>query len=67
MKTVELRGVMITAPEQNVDFVGRCFFPKIYVDEDPVTGCAHFELAPYWARNLSKISPKLSRYLQKSS
>ncbi|RUO21900.1 PhzF family phenazine biosynthesis protein [Aliidiomarina haloalkalitolerans] len=42
------RGVVITAPGDDCDFVSRCFFPKLRVNEDPVTGSAHCELAPYW-------------------
>ncbi|MHC4818023.1 MAG: PhzF family phenazine biosynthesis protein, partial [Planctomycetota bacterium] len=36
------------------DFVSRCFFPKVGVDEDPVTGSAHCALAPYWAERLGR-------------
>ena len=49
-----LRGVIATAPGTQVDFVSRCFFPKLRVNEDPVTGSAHCELAPYWAKHLGK-------------
>lgn len=49
-----LRGVIVTAPGDQVDFVSRCFFPKLRVNEDPVTGSAHCELAPYWAKHLEK-------------
>lgn len=42
------RGVVVTAPGDDCDFVSRCFFPKLRVNEDPVTGSAHCELAPYW-------------------
>lgn len=48
------RGVIITAPGNNHDFVSRCFFPKLRVNEDPVTGSAHCELAPFWAAKLGK-------------
>ncbi len=48
------RGVLATAPGDDVDFVSRCFFPKLRVDEDPVTGSAHCQLAPYWAERLDK-------------
>ncbi|NBD95756.1 MAG: PhzF family phenazine biosynthesis isomerase [Gammaproteobacteria bacterium] len=48
------RGVIATAPGDEVDFVSRCFFPKLRVDEDPVTGSAHCQLAPYWAERLGK-------------
>jgi PhzF family phenazine biosynthesis protein len=61
---LDLRGVVVTAPGSDVDFVSRCFYPGLWVDEDPVTGSAHCELAPYWggrfglttlkARQLSK-------------
>ncbi|MGK0373290.1 MAG: putative PhzF superfamily epimerase YddE/YHI9 [Glaciecola sp.] len=55
-KTLDLRGVVVTAPSNDVDidFVSRCFFPKLNVDEDPVTGSAHCELAPYWPHKLAK-------------
>lgn len=55
-KTLDLRGVVVTAPGDDVDFVSRCFFPKLDVGEDPVTGSAHCELTPYWAHKLSKTS-----------
>lgn len=55
-KTLDLRGVVVTAPGRSVDFVSRCFFPKLDVDEDPVTGSAHCELAPYWAQKLAKTN-----------
>jgi len=46
------RGVIATAPGDDVDFVSRCFFPKLHVDEDPVTGSAHCQMAPYWGERL---------------
>ena len=49
---LDLRGVVATAPGKEVDFVSRCFFPKLRVNEDPVTGSAHCELAPYWGKRL---------------
>ncbi|MCC5854916.1 MAG: PhzF family phenazine biosynthesis protein [Idiomarina sp.] len=51
------RGVVVTAPadaHSNADFVSRCFYPKLRVDEDPVTGSAHCQLAPLWAKTLKK-------------
>ena len=51
---LDLRGVIITAPGIDVDFVSRFFAPKFGVPEDPVTGSAHCELAPYWANKLGK-------------
>jgi PhzF family phenazine biosynthesis protein len=51
---LDLRGVIITAPGTDVDFVSRFFAPKIGISEDPVTGAAHCKLAPYWAGKLGK-------------
>jgi PhzF family phenazine biosynthesis protein len=48
------RGVIVTAPGDQVDFVSRCFFPQSGIDEDPVTGSAHTSLAAYWAHRLKK-------------
>ncbi|RUO30032.1 isomerase [Aliidiomarina sedimenti] len=48
------RGVLVTAAGEDCDFVSRCFFPKLRVDEDPVTGSAHCELAAYWSERLGK-------------
>ena len=53
---IGLRGVVVTAPGEDVDFVSRCFYPKLRVNEDPVTGSAHCEMAPYWAQRLGKTS-----------
>lgn len=46
---LDLRGVIVTARGDEVDFVSRFFGPKYGIPEDPVTGSAHCELAPYWA------------------
>lgn len=51
---LDLRGVIITAPGSSDDFVSRFFAPNLGVPEDPVTGSAHCELAPYWAGRLGK-------------
>lgn len=54
LRLVGLRGVVATAPGEAADFVSRCFFPKLGVNEDPVTGSAHCELAPYWSARLGR-------------
>ncbi len=54
MSTVPARGVMVTAPGNDVDFVSRFFGPQSGIDEDPVTGSAHTTLVPYWAERLGK-------------
>ena len=54
LKEVEARGVIVTAPGDEVDFVSRFFAPQSGIDEDPVTGSAHTKLAPLWAKTLGK-------------
>ncbi|MBS1626163.1 MAG: PhzF family phenazine biosynthesis protein [Bacteroidetes bacterium] len=48
------RGVIVTAPGSDVDFVSRFFAPQSGIDEDPVTGSAHTTLTPYWSEVLGK-------------
>ncbi|MBC7399562.1 MAG: PhzF family phenazine biosynthesis protein [Mucilaginibacter sp.] len=43
-------GVIVTAPGDNSDFVSRFFAPGAGINEDPVTGSAHCNLIPYWAK-----------------
>ncbi|MDX2880237.1 PhzF family phenazine biosynthesis protein, partial [Streptomyces ipomoeae] len=56
------RGVIATAraadPTAGHDYVSRCFFPNVGIDEDPVTGSAHTALAPFWSERLG--SPVLT-------
>jgi PhzF family phenazine biosynthesis protein len=47
-------GVIVTAPGKDVDFVSRFFAPGAGIPEDPVTGSAHCNLIPYWAKKLGK-------------
>ena len=54
LNTFALRGVSVTAPGVEVNFVSRFFAPKAGIPEDPVTGSAHCALAPYWAERLEK-------------
>ncbi|NHZ84848.1 MAG: PhzF family phenazine biosynthesis isomerase [Planctomycetia bacterium] len=54
LKKLGLRGVIITAQSKKYDFVARCFFPGLGINEDPVTGSAYTQLAPYWATKLGK-------------
>ena len=51
---LDRRGVIVTASGNDEDFVSRCFYPALDVNEDPVTGSAHCQLAPYWADRLDK-------------
>lgn len=54
LKNIPLRGVIVTAKGNDVDFVSRFFGPNVGIDEDPVTGSAHCALAPFWAEKLHK-------------
>ena len=54
MCMVDGRGLVITAKSKDYDFVSRCFYPKLNVPEDPVTGSAHTQLTPFWAERLGK-------------
>jgi PhzF family phenazine biosynthesis protein len=54
LSKVPARGVIITAPGNNVDFVSRFFAPQAGIPEDPVTGSAHTTLVPYWSNRLGK-------------
>lgn len=53
---LDRRGVIVTAPGNDLDFVSRFFAPKLGINEDPVTGSAHCELTPYWSDRLEKAS-----------
>ncbi|MGW3951524.1 PhzF family phenazine biosynthesis protein [Streptomyces sp. NPDC004752] len=52
------RGIIATAraadPARGHDFVSRCFFPNVGIDEDPVTGSAYTALAPHWSARLGR-------------
>jgi len=54
LKKLDLRGVIITAKSSSYDFITRFFAPKYGVPEDPVTGSAYTQLAPYWAAKIGK-------------
>jgi PhzF family phenazine biosynthesis protein len=64
LNKVKSRGVCVTAPGMNVDFVSRFFAPQSGIPEDPVTGSAHTTLIPYWANRLGKTA-MLARQLSK--
>lgn len=51
---LDLRGVIVTAPSKNYDFIVRFFAPKYGIPEDPVTGSAYTQLMPYWCNKLGK-------------
>ncbi|KRE71061.1 PhzF family phenazine biosynthesis protein [Arthrobacter sp. Soil762] len=51
---LSVRGVVVTAAGDGTgyDFVSRFFGARAGIDEDPVTGSAHSQLAPLWAGRL---------------
>ena len=51
---IKTRGILVTAPGKDCDFVSRFFAPQSGIPEDPVTGSAHCILTPYWAKRLGK-------------
>ncbi len=57
VRGVHSHGVIVTAaggPADDVDIVSRVFAPNLGIDEDPVTGSAHCQLAPWWAARLGR-------------
>ncbi|MEY4986352.1 MAG: hypothetical protein RL567_131 [Bacteroidota bacterium] len=56
LKIHPVRGIIVTAPGEKVDFVSRFFGPACGVNEDPVTGSAHTTLTPYWSSLLGKTT-----------
>jgi PhzF family phenazine biosynthesis protein len=66
IKTAALnaRGLVVTAPGNEVDFVSRFFAPQSGIDEDPVTGSAHTSLIPLWFEKFGK-SEMQARQLSK--
>lgn len=54
LRKLDLRGVGLTSPGGGHDFVLRFFAPRFGIDEDPVTGSAYTQAAPYWGKRLGK-------------
>jgi PhzF family phenazine biosynthesis protein len=54
LNQLDCRGVIVTAPGTEVDFISRFFAPQCGIPEDPVTGSAHTTLTPYWSNKLNK-------------
>lgn len=51
---LDCRGVIVSAPGTEVDFVSRFFAPQCGIPEDPVTGSPHTTLTPFWSTQLNK-------------
>ena len=56
LNQIDAIGVIVTAASKEVDFVSRFFVPNSVIGEDPVTGSAHCNLIPYWAKELNKTT-----------
>ncbi len=56
LSTIDCRGICISAPSHEYDFVSRFFAPRFGINEDPVTGSSFTALAPYWSEQLNKTS-----------
>ncbi|MFC2087044.1 PhzF family phenazine biosynthesis protein [Bacteroidota bacterium] len=54
LKKSKSRGIIVTAPGKEYDFVSRFFAPQVGIHEDPVTGSAHCAMSPYWSKKLNK-------------
>ncbi len=54
LSNLDARGIIVTAPGKDCDFVSRFFAPRVGVNEDPVTGSAHTMLIPFWSRRSGK-------------
>ena len=55
LKKIVARGIIVTAPGYDCDFVSRFFAPYLGINEDPVTGSAHTSLVPFWAHRLNQL------------
>ena len=64
IKSMDSRGLIITAKGKEVDFVSRWYGPQTGINEDPATGSAHALLATYWSGILNK-SEMSARQLSK--
>jgi PhzF family phenazine biosynthesis protein len=56
LNTIDVIGIIVTAPGTDCDFVSRFFAPNCGIPEDPVTGSAHSTLVPFWAEKLGKTT-----------
>lgn len=56
LSKLDSRGIIVTAPGEDFDFVSRFFAPQKGIPEDPVTGSAHCTLMPYWVQRIGKTT-----------
>jgi len=65
LKSLDLRGVCITAIGEDHDFVFRYLAPKLGISDDLVTGSVCSQLAPYWSQVLEKKSLKVTQFSER--
>ncbi len=65
LKSLDLRGVCITAKGKDSDFVFRYLAPKLGISDDLVTGSVCSQLAPYWSQVLEKNSLKATQFSER--
>ncbi len=65
LKSLDLRGVCITALGKDSDFVFRYLAPKLGISDDLVTGSVCSQLAPYWSQVLEKNSLKATQFSER--
>jgi PhzF family phenazine biosynthesis protein len=66
LKTLPLRGLVITAPGSQHDYVLRYFAPKVGIDEDPVTGAAIACTVTIWQRKLHQTEFNCAQWSHRS-
>jgi PhzF family phenazine biosynthesis protein len=67
LKSIDLRGICITARGDEKDFVYRFFAPKLGVDEDFITGSVCKSLVPLWSKVLNKSSLESAQLSERGS
>jgi predicted PhzF superfamily epimerase YddE/YHI9 len=67
LKSIDLRGICITARGDEKDFVYRFFAPKLGVDEDFITGSVCKSLVPIWSKALNKSSLESAQLSKRGS
>ncbi len=65
LSDLKTRGVIVSAKGSDHDFVSRCFYPAVGINEDPATGSAHTTLTPYWSNTLNKLQLKAKQLSQR--
>ena len=67
LKSIDLRGICITARGDEKDFVYRFFAPKLGINEDFITGSACKSLVPFWSKVLDKKELKSAQLSPRGS